>query len=170
MNNRNISRDNANPHSNSGNYPSVNRAKFLRELYTAYTAELESISDCLYYGLILSEYDPDMSEILENIAIDDMKHIKKMGQLLMTLGANPAINTKFRAGGANMFPSAEDKRTDSMASSVADYLIAQKSAAVDKYSNILKDAPDISIMNIINSITSDEQKHRHMLMNYCMYI
>ena len=110
------------------------------------------------------------TEILENIAIDDMKHFKKLGQLLMTLGANPAINTKFRAGGANMFPSAEDKRTDSMASSVADYLIAQKSAAVDKYSNILKDAPDISIMNIINSITSDEQKHRHMLMNYCMYI
>ena len=149
---------------------SMIRTKFIRALYSAYTDELESISDCLYYGLILSEYDPDICGILDNIAVDDMRHFRKLGKLLVGFKVNPAINTKFRTGNTNMFPCADDNRMNSMAAWVADALISRKSAASDKYGDLLKDAPDMNIMNVLNSIAADEQKHRNMLMNYGMYI
>ena len=133
-------------------------------LYKAYLGELYSISEYSYQEILFQNEYKIAAEIIECIAITEMKHFKMIGKLIFELGYDPKI--KFTDGvrksiktTRNVYPSVNK---EFLKSSIYNDMTEEGLAAAT-YRKIAELTTDKDIKAIINRIILDEEHHAETL-------
>lgn len=75
-------------------HPNTNDAMLLQEDYAAHLSETTAVMTYMYQAYIIHLMDDNIAEIIENIAISEMRHHEILGEMIATLGGNPVIGAK----------------------------------------------------------------------------
>lgn len=148
-------------------YPSINVQKKnpklaykILELYAGMVSELSAVSQYSFQAIYLNEYK-ELSKILENISIVEMRHLKILGELIEALGLIPYYVTY-----KNNKPIPWNSDYIDFTLNYRDMLInniKKENEAINNYKEIINMTDDTNIKNIINRIILDEERHIEIL-------
>ena len=146
-------------------YPKLEEIKqdynFGRKLYDAYSGnygELTSILQYTYEG-ITNETEKEMKKILQRIAIDEMKHLKILGEILIELGFIPF----YMGSRNNKWCSDNVKYKFKTIYEMLEYNIESEKYAIKEYKKLIEITDCKCIKEVINRIIKDEENHIRIL-------
>ncbi len=131
-------------------------------LYKAYLSELYAISEYSYQEILFENEYKVAAEIIECIAITEMKHFKMLGKLIFELGYDPKI--KFTDGMRKSIKISRNPSVNEAFFKNAIYgdIVDERSSAAN-YRKIVELTDDKDIKAIINRIILDEEHHAETL-------
>lgn len=134
-------------------YKNPNEAKKLMNDYGGRDSETTAIFQYIYQSYILKEIYPEISKILEEIAIAEMEHHEMLGTTIALLGGYPVI------GGRNSFwnGSYVNYITDPIKLIEADIQIEE--IAIQNYEKTILMIQNESIKQLLERIILDEEQH-----------
>ena len=133
----------------------ITYANLLYDNFSGEAGELTAIAQYLYEHIELKRYD-NFSRIVLAIAIEEMKHLELLGELIKRLGRKPYYTNKERIAwnsGNNLryhFNSIYDVLT---------FNIESEKRAIEEYRKVIKYTQNKSIKDLIERIIIDEQTH-----------
>ncbi|MBQ7383966.1 MAG: hypothetical protein IJV72_04155 [Clostridia bacterium] len=68
-------------------------------LTRCYAWEFASVSEYIYYSLLLEREYPELSDMFERAALDCIERFRAIGGIILSLGYNPALNMQIRHSG-----------------------------------------------------------------------
>ncbi len=121
--------------------------------------ELTAITQYIYEH-IEYDYQPKMSNILLKIAIEEMRHIKILGEIIKKLGGNPIyVNSQKK-----QWTSENVKYSFENLNEMLRYNIKSEEKAIEGYKRAIRYTKNIYLKNIFERIILDEQKHIEVFM------
>ena len=119
--------------------------------YLNYNISLEhsAIIQYLFHAYTIGE--ESIENELEEIAREEMKHLRMFAHAVVDLGGIPAIDKR-----ASVFLEAPN------AVELLQFDIDAEKMAIDEYSRQLKDIPDKKVQRILERIINDESSHLHI--------
>lgn len=153
--------------STSRTYPSPKSAhkdpQLARLTYPALADELSAFSDLLYYSIILEDIMPDVSELLEKIALDELEHYRLISDLIYQLGGVPALNARIRTTPARI-SSGDGIGALGEAPAILRALAQGEDEATARYAELVEYAGDNpAAAAIFSRLSSEEADHARML-------
>lgn len=152
--------------SNKREYPSldgtIKNCRLAGELKRQYFCELNAVSEYIYQSIMFKEALPELAAIFEDIAIDEMRHFRLLGELMRLLGRDPVINTTLRTDGGLMMCTDLESRAPVAAARELERNIADERAAYKEYlrlgslAELLGESPAAALLR---SFSEDEQAH-----------
>ena len=159
-------------------YPSIeisrkdpNFAYKLLNVYAGNISELSAITQYSFQSFYLNEYK-DLSNILEQISIVEMRHLKILGKLILKLGLIPYYVTyccgnRPNPWNADFIDYTLDYR-DMLLSNINTEI-----SAIRDYNRLINETNDSNIKDILRRIIVDEERHieifRELLRQYDSY-
>lgn len=120
--------------------------------------ELNSISDYVYFNIILQKEHPSLAELFEHIAMTEMIHFRILGKMIMSLGGSPAIRTNVVNCNISLPPSKCDIKRLITSS------IASERRAKSDYERLAREAGcDKNAAMLLCRIALDEENHAKLL-------
>ncbi|HEK25321.1 MAG TPA: ferritin-like domain-containing protein, partial [Hydrogenobaculum sp.] len=116
-----------------------------------YNISLEHSAIIQYLFHAYTMHDEALENQLEEIAREEMKHLRMFAHKVVELGGIPAIDSR-----AEVFleaPTIQD---------ILELDIQAESMAIDEYSKQLKDIKDKDIVSMFERIIDDEKSHLHI--------
>lgn len=129
---------------------------FAEKLYGAYGGEygeLSAITQYIYEQMVLE--DEVLGSAIRKIAITEMMHLNILGKLLNKLGLIPF----FKGSQNNIWSGDEVKYRYNSLRSMFDYNIKIEEIAIEEYKRLITLTNDTNIIDIFESILSDERTH-----------
>ncbi len=136
--------------------PDIRSANILSFGYATADGELDSVLQYIYHSLRFTPYGDKYSELLQSIAIAEMKHVDLLGQAMLTLGLDPRYTTQ---PNKNQYYSTEyvsySKTPTKMV--LDDYKLELEAIAI--YNKMLTLLDNEQVSALISRIILDEQLH-----------
>ena len=92
-----------NGNENARPYPSIDgttcNCRLACELARQHSAELNAVSEYIYQSIVFAGTMPQLSDMFDGIALDEMHHFRMLGELIRLLGGDPAVRTAVRNRG-----------------------------------------------------------------------
>lgn len=142
-------------------YPKVENIKkdynFGRRLYDSYGGTYGELTAILQYTYqdITNEENSDLKKVLMRIAIDEMKHFKILGELLVELGFIPY----YMGSRNNKWCSDNIKYKFKSVSEMLIFNIESEKMAIKEYKRLIEMSDCKSTKNILERIIKDEENH-----------
>jgi len=137
-----------------------NLAYHILKLYAGNLSELTAVNQYSFQGIYLNDYK-DLSKILENISIVEMRHLKILGELIEKLGLIPYYATY-----NNNKPIPWNSDYVNFTINYREMLVSDingENDAIKEYKKIINMTDDSNIKAIINRIILDEERHIEIL-------
>ena len=103
-----------NGNENARPYPSIDgttcNCRLACELARQHSAELNAVSEYIYQSIVFAGTMPQLSDMFDGIALDEMHHFRMLGELIRLLGGDPAVRTAVRNRGGICLPCAGRRR------------------------------------------------------------
>ena len=132
----------------------INLAKLLYDSFAGNEGELTAVTQYIYEHIELKRYD-EFSKILLSIAIEEMKHLELIGELIKKLGGKPYyINSNQRA-----WISENIKYHFNNVYDMLNYNIKSEKIAIEGYKEAMKHTQNKSIKDLLGRIILDEKTH-----------
>lgn len=132
----------------------------LLDAYAGNVSEFSAVGQYSFQSIYLSEYK-DLSKILKNISIVEMKHIEILGELIKELGLIPYYviykNQKAIPWNSDYINFTTNYR-DMLVSN-----INKENESINNYNKLISETNDQNIKNILNRIILDEKRHIEVL-------
>lgn len=146
----------------SAPYPSaegiMKNPRLINGAMAARCDELNTISDYVYYGIILAECHPALSELFEKLAMTEMLHFRLLGQMILALGGNPCVRTRVNSASVCVPPTTCDVKR------LLESAISGERKACVEYKRLAAEAcGDKVAEEIFCRLASDEESHAKML-------
>lgn len=134
----------------------ANYARMLSTAYAGQEGELSAVLSYLYGHIVTQGKNPEsLSNMLECIAITEMRHLSMLGELIFLLGGDPRfINANKRTGvNTAMLPYyAEPSRIIASA-------ISGEDKAIKLYRSLAQTIDDKYVREVLKRIIMDEEHH-----------
>ncbi|MCX7615028.1 MAG: ferritin-like domain-containing protein [Clostridiales bacterium] len=143
--------------------PNEKAAKLLLNDYAGHVSEFGAIAQYIFHMITLEKEYPDVSDALRGIAIVEMDHLDRLGDLIKELGTLPEF--KGCEHGKVTYWNATPKNVN-YSTSVKKALLADISAeikAIEQYEEHIKQIDDDRIISLLQRIILDEQIHIEIL-------
>ncbi len=136
--------------------PDLRSANILSFGYATAEGELDSVLQYIYHSLRFTPYGESYSELLQSIAIAEMKHVDLLGQAMLTLGLDPRYTT---LPNKNKFYSTEYVSYSKVPIKMVmdDYRLELEAIAI--YNKMLSLLENEQVSALISRIILDEQLH-----------
>ncbi len=136
--------------------PDLRSANILSLGYATAEGELDSVLQYIYHSLQFAPYGDKYTELLESIAIAEMKHVDLLGQAMLTLGLDPKFTTKPNSNsyyntGFVSYSKAPSKMV------LDDYRLELE--AISIYNKMLNLLDNEQVAALVSRIILDEQLH-----------
>lgn len=131
--------------------------KFGRMVYDSYSGaygELTAITQYVYEN-ITNEENKELKNILMRVAMDEMHHLKILGELLVQLGFIPY----YMGSRNNKWCSDRVKYKFNSVEEMMKYNIQTEKMAIKEYERLINYTDDKCIKEIISRIIKDEENH-----------
>ena len=132
----------------------------LLEVYAGEVSEFSAVGQYSFQSIFLNEYK-ELSKILEDISITEMRHVEILGKLIKALGLIPyyVVYENQRAIPWNSdYINFTTNYRDMLVSN-----IEKEKISINKYSQLISETNDQNIKSILNRIILDEKKHIEVL-------
>lgn len=138
-------------------YPNTRYARMLYNDFAGSKGELTAVTQYIYEHINYN-YDPELSKILLQIAIEEMRHIDILGEIIKKLGENPIYVNSEKKPWTSENVTYHFHSIDEM----LEYNIKAEDAAIIGYKNAIKYTKNIYLKNIFERIILDEEKHKEI--------
>lgn len=142
-------------------YPKIENIKqdyrFGKMLYDSYAGsygELTAITQYVYEN-ITNEENKELRNVLMRVAMDEMHHLKILGELLVELGFIPY----YMGSRNNKWCSDRVKYKFSCMEEMMKYNIQTEKMAIKEYERLIENTEDKCIKDILSRIIKDEENH-----------
>lgn len=133
-----------------------------KPLFVMRDGELETISEYIYQGIIFGEIYPQLSTLLEGIAITEMTHYRLLSEAIARSGGNPTVNTRVKTSFIDI--SAD---TPSIAPYVAKRTVKSdidaENASAAEYRALAATVRDETLSALLLRLSEDEELHAELL-------
>lgn len=142
-------------------YPKIENIKqdyrFGKMLYDSYAGsygELTAITQYVYEN-ITNEENKEVRNVLMRVAMDEMHHLKILGELLVELGFIPY----YMGSRNNKWCSDRVKYKFSCMEEMMKYNIQTEKMAIKEYERLIQNTEDKGIKDVLSRIIRDEENH-----------
>lgn len=132
-------------------------ASLLLEDYAGAISEETAVNQYIYQSLAIKE--PEVAEVLKNIAIVEMRHLEYLGKTITMLGAKPKFKTLAKQ---QNYLVPWTSKVINYSTNILDFLeynIRLEYLAIKNYQKHIKLINDSYIKNLLKRIIKDEEKH-----------
>ena len=129
----------------------------LLHVYSGNVSELTAITQYSFQSFYLHEYH-DLSNILEQISIVEMHHLKILAKLILELGLTPYYVTYGCGNTPNPWNSDNVDYTTDYRDMLLSNINSEVSAIRD-YNRLINETTDTNIRSILKRIIVDEERH-----------
>ena len=150
-------------------YPKIENIKqdyrFGKMLYDSYAGsygELTAITQYVYEN-ITNEENKELRNVLMRVAMDEMHHLKILGDLLVELGFIPY----YMGSRNNKWCSDRVKYKFSSVEEMMKYNIQTEKMAIKEYERLIENTEDKCIKDILSRIIKDEENHIRIFKAMC---
>ncbi|MDN5348143.1 MAG: hypothetical protein PWP65_1707 [Clostridia bacterium] len=151
-------------HSAPGPYPPVrvkgknlDYARILMDDYAGFVSELTAITQYLHHHLTIA--NDEVSRLLENISLVEMRHLEMLGRTIVLLGGDPRYENSGRSAWNGNYVMYD---TGNMCRQLEDDIAAER-AAIANYRNHINMIDDPYIQAMLERIIQDEELHLKLL-------
>ena len=142
--------------------PNPSTARLLLGDYAGPDSELTAITQYLYQSVCAARAGrQELSELLECLAMTEMRHLKLLAKTIAALGVEPRYVSYQR--GRPMWWSSNIVRYESSPSRMIALSLAGERAAVRAYRQRLNQVRDEQVRQILERIAADEEHHVQLL-------
>lgn len=142
----------------SGLTTDLRAARIISPAYAAAGSELTAILQYIFHGHNYTYRQlPDYGELMDEIAIAEMRHFDLLGETLLKLGANPIYSACPPI--PRCFYSAEAVNYTTVPASMLLSDIAAETAAIDGYERMLTMLENETVSALVSRIILDEKLH-----------
>lgn len=138
-------------------YPNTRYARMLYNDFAGSKGELTAVTQYIYEHINYN-YNPELSKILLQIAIEEMRHIDILGEIIKKLGENPIYVNSEKKPWTSENVTYHFHSIDEM----LEYNVMAEDAAIIGYKNAIKYTKNIYLKNIFERIILDEEKHKEI--------
>lgn len=143
----------------------IEYAKILSNDYAGSISESTQIHLYMYQALVLENDYPYISNVLENIAIVEMKHLKLLGRTIKLLGLKPKFVTFSEDNIKQFWTSANVNYTTSL-QNILKQNIKTETIAIETYKEHKNKIDDSHIKVLLERIIKDEELHLSIFKNF----
>ncbi len=133
-----------------------------KALFTVRDRELEAISEYIYQSITFGEIYPQLSTLLEGIAVTETAHYRLLSEAIARSGGNPAINARVKTSFIDI--SAD---TPSIAPYVAKRTVKadvdSEKASASEYRALAALVRDEALSALLLRLADDEELHAALL-------
>ena len=135
-------------------YPNKKCANLIYDSFAGEEGELTAITQYIYEHIDLKDKE-DVSKILLSIAIEEMRHIDILGEILINLGEKPV----FRNSNQNQWAAKNVKYKIRDLKDAMKINIASEEAAIRGYRQLMRYTNNMYLRRIYERIILDEMTH-----------
>lgn len=128
----------------------------------SYLEELYAIVSYNYRTTIARGCNKPLAELFDRIAKEEMRHFRILGELILSLGGNPAVCTHLRIGVSDAIPMGRGS-AGAAARMIADSLCEER-RGIDRYQTLMGCTRDRVVRSVLAQILDDEQRHVEALL------
>lgn len=147
----------------SNPYPTADNVKcdkkMARALCDSLAGEMSSINSYIYYSVIFSEMDRELSEAFEELAMTEMIHFRLISQCIKKLGGNPALSMRLSVSAVNECAC----NTRDEARKAIERSVCEETAANEEYRRLAERSCDNALRAVLERLARDENEHRRTL-------
>ncbi len=150
-------------------YPKIENIKqdyrFGKMLYDSYAGsygELTAITQYVYEN-ITNEENKELRNVLMRVAMDEMHHLKILGDLLVELGFIPY----YMGSRNNKWCSDRVKYKFNSVEEMMKYNIQTEKIAIKEYERLIQNTEDKCIKDVLSRIIKDEENHIRIFKAMC---
>ena len=158
-----------NGNENARPYPSIDgttcNCRLACELARQHSAELNAVSEYIYQSIVFAGTMPQLSDIFDGIALDEMHHFRMLGELIRLLGGDPAVRTAVRNRGGICLREDRYSRAPVAAARELRCNIADELASYNEYMRLASLAErmgQLPAAALLRRIAEDEKEHRRI--------
>ena len=134
----------------------------IRAIATAYADEVAAVTDYTYGQILFEKSLPNVSGVMERIALDEMHHYLALGKLLRDLGVSHALrqtiaNTPYRLN------EDADSHAPVLAQRVLKERIRDEKNAALRYKQLSEHAVTEYAQTLLSALAKDEADHARLL-------
>jgi len=137
--------------------PNLHYAEMLMDDYAGAVSEFTAINQYLYHHFFFQKVGKKLGELMENIAINEMRHMEILADLIIQLGGNPVIrggcSTEGRFWTGNLIYYGANIREQLQAD------INAECQAIKGYQKHIRLISDTYIQAVLQRIILDERVH-----------
>lgn len=158
-----------NGNENARPYPSIDgttcNCRLACELARQHSAELNAVSEYIYQSIVFAGTMPQLSDMFDGIALDEMHHFRMLGELIRLLGGDPAVRTAVRNRGGICLREDRYSRAPVAAARELRCNIADELASYNEYMRLASLAERMGRLPaaaLLRRIAEDEKEHRRI--------
>lgn len=143
-------------------YPQINvaeknpaYARMLSVPYAGQGGELASLLSYTYGHIVTEESDGRLSDVLECVAMTEMRHVEILGKLIFALGGDP----RYCSADARTCFSAQTVPYNTSPERIIRAAIMGEQASAEGYRNLAGRINDRNIKDILERLAVDEEHH-----------
>lgn len=132
------------------------------ELGAARAHELWAISEYIYQSIMFAPVLPRLSELFDEIAMDEMRHFRLLGELILRLGGDPSLRCAVRGRGGIQTGRECDCRTQQTAAQTIEEDLRAEDDSRRRYLNLWELAErmgQLPAADLLYRIARDEAAH-----------
>ena len=141
-------------------YPNKNYANMLKNDFAGDLGEISAIMQYIYEHIEYSEKQ-DLSKTLKMIAIEEMKHLNAIGEIIKKLGEKPC----YEGSRGNFWSSKNVKYEFKTIEDMIRYNIYTEEMAIQGYRRAMMYTKNLSIRKVLERIILDEKTHKQIFEN-----
>ena len=148
-------------------YPEIVGATFspetiaiLRNLYASRVSELTSLATYVYQARVIGEHNSEITELLEGVAMTEMKHMELLGEAIVEFGGDPAYANSRGQFWSGIFVDREKNICQILKNNMR-----CETGSVADYSMAATRVKNQSLANLLLRIAEDEQHHKELFEN-----
>lgn len=142
-------------------------ARLLLADYAGKAGELTASSQYIYQYFITYQSHPQLAEDLERISIAEMRHMERLGKLIVLLGGNPLLRT-CPMGGCKFWEGCYISSTQEVTKFLEENIRGEK-AAIANYRQRIRQIQDQYIQAVLERIIQEEEAHIEIFQKYLEY-
>ena len=132
--------------------------RLARRLEESYRAELSATASYTYRSMMTEPISKELSDALDQIAVDEMEHFRLLGLLIVSLGGNPTLCTSVHTDRMELNTEDERKLSVSVTCMLSD-AIREERAEIDRYQTLMARTQDRIVRSFLCQMIADEERH-----------
>ena len=128
-------------------------------LEESYLEELGAVAAYTYRSMLLTRCEPRTAELFDRIAKEEMMHFRMLGELILALGGDPAVQGRIRVPSVEESGRGGEKRDLHGRARIFSDLRREARRAVDRYQTLMGSTQDRMVRSVLSHLLSDEHRH-----------
>ncbi len=134
-----------------------------RMLEEAYAGELYAVAANTYRSLVCEAADARLSALFDEIAVEEAEHFRLVGDLILSLGGNPALHAPLSVDRLSLSEGGEPAFS---LAAMTEAALREKRRVIERYQTLMGRTEDRIVRSLLSYLLADEERHAASLRGF----